>query len=154
GAIVGGGLLVAKPDGRSMDMPVAIMHGTFRDFLIPGVILFVLGLLNLGAFAAVFRRSRADWVAAGLALGELAVWFVVEILILRDLHWLHVMWGFPVILGIVVAVPLLPFRPATMRDIWLVCGMLSSLLYVTMNVTVPGQFPDYNSASQTVSEMS
>jgi hypothetical protein len=36
----------------------------------------------------------------------------------------------------------------------LVCGILSSLLYVAMNIFVPLQFPGYNSASQTISELS
>ena len=44
GAIVGGILLVAAPDGRYMDMPVEMMHGTFPDFLIPGWILLGLGI--------------------------------------------------------------------------------------------------------------
>ena len=39
GALLGGGLLIAAPDGRYMDMPVHIMHGVFSDFLIPGFIL-------------------------------------------------------------------------------------------------------------------
>ena len=116
GALVGGSLLVAGPDGHYMDMPVSIMHGTFRDFLIPGLILSGLGLLNVAAFFAVWRRTRADWIAASVALGGLAIWFFVEIVILRELHWLHAMWGLPVVLGGVVAVPLLPFRPATMRN--------------------------------------
>jgi hypothetical protein len=154
GALVGGSLLVAKPDGRYMDIPVGILHGSFRDFLIPGVLLFGLGLLNVAAFFGVWRRSRVDWLWAGLAMGGLAVWFLVEIVILRELHWLHVMWGFPVILGGLVALPLLPFRAATMRDVWLVCGVASSLLYVAMNVVVPMQWPGYDQASQTVSELS
>jgi hypothetical protein len=108
GALVGGVLLVAAPDGRFMDMPVEILHGTFRDFLIPGVILLGLGLLTTAAFFAVLRRNRTDWVWAGLALGGWAVWFFVEIAILRELHWLHAMWGLPVILGGVTAFPLLP----------------------------------------------
>ncbi len=100
GALLGGTLLVAKPDGRYMDIPVSVMHGTFSDFLIPGLILFALGLLNVAAFVGVLRRRRWDWLGAGVALGGLAVWFFVEIVILRELHWLHVMWGFPVLLGI------------------------------------------------------
>jgi len=36
----------------------------------------------------------------------------------------------------------------------LICGILSSLLYVTLNVFVPMQWAGYNSASQTVSELS
>jgi hypothetical protein len=154
GALVGGSLLAAKPDGRYMDIPVSVMHGTFRDFLIPGIILFGLGVLNVAAFFGVLRKSRLGWVGASLALGGLAVWFLVEIIILRELHWLHVMWGFLVILGGVVAVPLLPFRMATMRNAWLVCGVASSLLYVAMNVIVPIGWPGYRSASQTVSELS
>ena len=154
GALVGGSLLAAMPDGRYMDMPVGIMHGTFPDFLIPGLILFGLGLLNIAAFIAVLLRTRADWMAAGLAIGGLLVWFFVEIVILRELHWLHVMWGFPVILGGIVALPLLPFRVATMRDAWLICGVVSSLLYVAMNLLVPMESPSYSLVSQTVSELS
>jgi hypothetical protein len=82
------------------------------------------------------------------------VWFLVEIVILRELHWLHVMWGFPVILGGIVALPLLPFRPATMRDAWLICGVVSSLFYVAMNVIVPIGWAGYSPASQVVSELS
>lgn len=154
GALVGGALLAAKPDGRYMDMPVSLMRGAFQDFLIPGLILFGLGALNVAAFVGVLRRKRWDWIGAGLALGGLAVWFLVEIVILRELHWLQVMWGFPVLLGIVVALPLMPFRPSAVRDAWLVCGVLSSLLYVVMNLVVPMQWPGYNPASQVVSELS
>jgi hypothetical protein len=154
GALVGGSLLIARPDGRYMDMPVGLMHGAFHDFLVPGIILFALGLLNIAAFIEVLRKSRTDWIAASLAIGGLMVWFLVEIVILRELHWLHVMWGFPVILGAVVALPLLPFRPATMRDAWLIGGVVSSLLYLAMNLIVPMQWADYRWASQTVSELS
>jgi hypothetical protein len=36
----------------------------------------------------------------------------------------------------------------------LVCGILSSLLYVAMNIFIPMRWEAYNSASQTVSELS
>jgi hypothetical protein len=154
GALVGGSLLVASPDGRYMDLPVSIMHGSFQDFLIPGAILFALGLLAVAAFFAVWRRTAMDWLGAGLALRGFVVWFFVEIVILQELHWLHAMWGLPVILGVVVATPLLPFRRATMRTVWLACGALSSLLYVAMNIVGAMQWPAYRSAAQTVSELS
>jgi hypothetical protein len=154
GALLGGSLLVAKPDGRSMDIPVSVLHGAFQDFLIPGVILFALGVLNVAAFFAVLRRSRTDWLAASLAIGGLAIWFFVEIAILRELHWLHAMWGLPVIVGAVAAVPLLPFQRDTMREVGLACGIASSILYVAMNVIAPPLWPAYRWASQTVSELS
>ena len=40
------------------------------------------------------------------------------------------------------------------RMILLVCGILSSLLYVTINIIVPVQWKSYNWVSQTVSELS
>jgi hypothetical protein len=40
------------------------------------------------------------------------------------------------------------------RKVLLICGMMSSALYVAMNIFVPGQFEGYSSFSQTVSELS
>jgi len=65
-----------------------------------------------------------------------------------------VMWGFPVMLGIAAAIPLVPLPSAAMRDIFLICGVASSLLYVAMNIIVPAQSPGYSAASQVVSELS
>ena len=154
GALLGGTLLVAAPDGRFMKMPVDIMHGAFPDFLVPGVILFALGFLNIAAFAAVLRRTRSDWFMTALALGGLIIWFWVEIAILQGVHWLHAMWGLPVLLGVVVAIPLLPNRDENLRRAALVCGIISSLLYIAINIIVPLQWEAYDIASQTPSELS
>ena len=114
GALTGGILLVAEPDGRLMDMPVEIMHGIFNNFLVPGFILTGLGILNTAAFVAVLRRSRIDWILAGLALGGLTIWFIVEIVILKEFHWLHAMWGLPVLAGCLVVIPLILSRRLTL----------------------------------------
>jgi hypothetical protein len=110
GALAGGGLLVAAPDGRIMKMPVEIMHGVFSNFLIPGFILFGLGILTTTAFIAVLGRSRIDWLLSCLSLGSLAIWFIVEIAILREFHWLHAVWGLPVLMGWIVVFPLVSLR--------------------------------------------
>ncbi len=154
GCLLGGSFLIAAPDGRLMAMPVDIMHGAFRDFLVPGIILFALGILNTAAFISVLRRSRTDWFLAGLAMGGLAAWFWVEIAILQGLHWLHAMWGLPVIAGGLAVIPLLPSRETTLRKAMLLCGVLASLLYAAINVIVAMQWDAYDSASQTVSELS
>jgi hypothetical protein len=108
--MLGGILLVAAPDGRLMDMPVNIMHGVFHDFLIPGLILIGIGILNTTAFIAVLRRIRTDWLLSCLALGGLTIWFIVEIFILKELHWLHAMWGLPVLVGFLAVLPLVSSR--------------------------------------------
>jgi len=43
GCLLGGIFLIVSPDGSLMDMPVGIMHDVFKDFLIPGIILFWIG---------------------------------------------------------------------------------------------------------------
>jgi len=106
GGLAGGMLLFIAPDGKLMDMPVDIMHGIFPDFLIPGLILFGLGILTTAAFVAVLFRARYGWLLSSLGLGGLVIWFITEIIILRELHWLHAMWGIPVVAGCLVAIPL------------------------------------------------
>ncbi len=156
GCLLGGSFLIAAPDGRYMDMPVDILHGVFRDFLIPGIILFGLGILSTVAFLKILRRTGSDWFMAGLALGGLFIWFVVEIIILQELHWLHLMWGIPVLLGWVVAIPLIVLRhdTETMRKALLICGILSSLWYVAINIFVPMFYEGYSTVTLTASELS
>lgn len=107
GGVLGGLLLVTAPDGHLMDMPINIMHGVFPNFLIPGFILTGMGLLTVAAFIEVIRKGSNDWLMSGLALVGFAIWFTVEIIILQELHWLHIMWGIPVLVGIWAALPLL-----------------------------------------------
>lgn len=108
GGITGGIMLAIAPDGRLMKMPPEMMNGVFPDFFIPGLILTGMGLLTSAAFIEVFRKSRIDWIMAGLALVGFFIWFTVEIAILRELHWLHIVWGTPVLIGIWAALPLIP----------------------------------------------
>ena len=108
GALSGGILLALAPDGRLMDMPVEIMHGFFKDYLIPGFMLIGLGFLNAAAFITVLLKNRKGWILSSLALGGLVIWFTVEIIILQEFHWLHAMWGFPVIVGCIMII--LKFR--------------------------------------------
>lgn len=152
GCLTGGVLLTVAPDGRLMDMPVEIMRGTFKDFLIPGIILFVLGLLNTYAFIAYLKKRENNWLIVWVALGGLAIWFWIEIAILQELHWLHGMWGGPVIIGCIVACKLIPSNIT--QPILLSCGILASLLYIVINIIVPTQWSSYSVITQTVSELS
>src|SRR5687767_14863427 len=45
-------------------------------------------------------------------------------------------------------------EPSVVRKVLLTCGVVSSLLYVAMNVYFPTQWDGYSSFSQTVSELS
>lgn len=113
GALAGGILLIIAPDGHLMDMPVDIMHGVFPNFLVPGMILSGMGILVTSAFLAVLRRRQFDWLLSGLGLGGLAIWFIIEIVILKEFHWLHAMWGIPVLVGCLAAFPSISYNLCT-----------------------------------------
>ncbi len=110
GCLLGGTLLITSQDGRLMDMPVSMMHGVFPDFSIPGLILLGLGFLNAAGFFSVLGKMRNAWRITFVALGGLVIWFAVEITIIQQVHWPHFMWGLPVLLGLYVAIRLLPSR--------------------------------------------
>ncbi len=154
GCLAGGLLLIIAPDGRLMKMPVEIMNGAFRDFLIPGVILFLLGIINSIAFIKVLRKNPSAWFWAFLALGGLLIWFWIEIAILEGFHWLHAMWGLPVVAGCIAAISLLPSREIMLHRAALYCGIISSILFILVNIIVPLQYPGYSMASNVPSELS
>lgn len=156
GGLVGGSLLIAKPNGELMQMPVELMRGTFDTFLVPGIILFAMATVSLLAFFIILRKKQNDWLWSCIGLCGWYIWFVTEIIILQELHWLHLMWGVPVLLGIVAAIPLVSARNNTpsMSNALLYCGILSSLWYTFMNLFVPLHYPGYSTASLTVSELS
>lgn len=154
GGLAGGILLISAPDGRYMEMPVDILRGTFDNFLGPGIILFAMGILTVAAFISVLRRTHNDWVMAWTAILGWVIWFWVEIAVLLQLHWLHAMWGLPVLLGGVAAVSLLPARDEQLRKGALWCGIVSSVLYLAVNIIVPTQWEGYDHLSRVPSELS
>lgn len=156
GALLGGALLILAPDGSYMKMPVEMMHGFFQDFKIPGIILLGLGILNSFAFWGVLLKKRYDWILAGLGLGGLFIWFIVEIIVLQELHWLHIMWGIPVLLGWIMAIPVIASRfPNEKAELFLLkCGIVSSVWYTAINIIVPFFYSGYSAVTFTVSELS
>lgn len=108
GGITGGTLLTFAPDGHIMKMPVEMMNGVFPDFLIPGLILTAMGFLTTAAFFAVLFKKEIGRLLAFLSMGGFIIWFTTEISILGGLHWLHIMWGVPVLIGFLLVLPILP----------------------------------------------
>lgn len=151
GCLAGGALLVAEPDGSLMQMPVSLMHGAFPDFLVPGIILATLGSVTTIAFFSVLLRRVSAWWPANLALGGLLVWFYVEIAILQELHWLHAMWGLPVVVGTVFSTRLIPAKIA--QSILICCGIAAGLVCLAANIAVPLQWPVYDINTQNISEL-
>jgi hypothetical protein len=90
-AIWGGLELVFGRDGSPVRPPLSLLeHTPFRDFLVPGLLLtvFVGGINTLAGVLVVRRHSRAD-AEAMVSGAVLAAWIVIEVLLIRHVHWLH-----------------------------------------------------------------
>jgi hypothetical protein len=94
-AIIAGYLFITDPSGSALKIPVSwLRYSPFHTFLVPGIILFTVnGLFNLiAAAAAIFRLKNypALIVLQGILLSG---WIAVQIIMLRDLNFLHVILG-------------------------------------------------------------
>jgi hypothetical protein len=90
-ALWGGLELVWRPDGSLVGLPFSLLERTaFRDFLVPGLLLagFVGGINALAGVLLLRRHPRADSEAM-VSGAVLATWIIVEVLLIRHVHWLH-----------------------------------------------------------------
>ncbi|WP_224248144.1 transglutaminase-like domain-containing protein [Hyalangium gracile] len=89
----GGVELFGWPEGGApgFTVPLSVLeHTPFRDFFVPGLLLFSgVGIPNLVAGALALRRPRWSEVFAFGAGSSLTVWIVTEMAMLRSFHWLH-----------------------------------------------------------------
>lgn len=94
-ALFGGGALVADPSGNSLNMPVeSLKQSAFTDFFIPGLILFVvLGLGSIITSIVVIMRSKGYPFLTIFIGFALSIWISVQMLILHEVNWIHVLYG-------------------------------------------------------------
>ncbi len=103
GALFGGAVLVAGPDGHLLGMPQSLLASSpFTDFLIPGLLLFVaLGLLPLVATVLTMFRSRAAPFVTFAAGAAVVGWITVEMVMLAGFGSLA--WAAYLVLGTSIA---------------------------------------------------
>ena len=91
GALAGGTAAIMTPS-NPLGMPAeALQYSPFQSFLIPGIILFTfIGLFNLISGILVIIRKRFNEYLPGLTGIIMALWLIVQCLILRDIHYLHI----------------------------------------------------------------
>ena len=84
GAIFGGGVLIISPSGDLFGMPLALLkHSPFPDFLIPGLILFLLlGLLPCLLVVALMKKRESA--------------FAEKFNLFSDMHWT---WSYTIYLA-------------------------------------------------------
>jgi len=94
GAVICGALLVIRPDGRYLQMPLDMLKNSpFRNFLIPGLILFLVnGAGNIVSAVLCFRMHRLAGFG-GLFFGfGLIIWLFVQINMIGGGSWLQYLY--------------------------------------------------------------
>ena len=110
GAIFGGGILIISPSGKLLGMPLSMLdYSPFRDFLIPGIILFtILGLAPVGVTLALikkpefkfaerfnfFRDMHWAWSYCIYIAFALIIWIQVETIYVQSVGWLQTFYLF------------------------------------------------------------
>jgi hypothetical protein len=103
GALGGGGLLVAAPDGHLLGLPLALLGGTpFGSFLVPGLLLFAVLGVGPAVAAGLTLTARPGAALATVAVGvALVVWIATEMVFLAGAGSLA--WTLYLVLGTVLA---------------------------------------------------
>ena len=99
-ALFGGWALMSDPSGETMELPLRFLeHTPFKNFLFPGIILFIMnGLLSLiFAILALLRLMNYPWLV--MFQGFILVgWLSIQIILIREfyapLHVIYFIVGF------------------------------------------------------------
>lgn len=95
GAVYGGILLMMDPSGGMLQLPqIYLEHSPFRDYFIPGLVLFCCnGLLSLFITAlTILRTPRHPWwiMTQGAVLSG---WLVIQMIMIQLIYFLHYVMG-------------------------------------------------------------
>lgn len=94
-ALFGGWQLMVQPDGSSMQMSLDwLQYSPFSNYLIPGILLFVVnGLMSIFVFILLIIKYKSYPLLVMLQGVLLFGWIAVQVLMLRDIIWIQILYG-------------------------------------------------------------
>jgi hypothetical protein len=103
GAVYGGIMLITDPTGWKLGLNTSLLqHSPFDDFLIPGLILFIvlgIGCLFVCIQTLVKARRSATWIIfSGFTI---AGWISTQILMIREVTGIQILFA---IIGILLVI--------------------------------------------------
>jgi hypothetical protein len=114
-AIVAGWLLMTDPTGNVLRMsPDLLEHSPFKNFFIPGIILFVAnGVVSLMIALAAARRWKYFQQLISIQGSILTGWIIIQAMMLQTVNFLHLLFG---AIGILLCVFGIVLKSATEKD--------------------------------------
>jgi hypothetical protein len=105
-AIIGGSMLILKPDGSSIGMPpdmiMMFSNSPFGDFLVPGIILVIMnGISSFVSSVPAIHRTKNYYLFVIYQGCVLTVWIAVQIYFIPTFHFLQITYG---LIGIVMII--------------------------------------------------
>ena len=93
GALAGGYACLVDPLTPAGATTEMLQGSPFSTFLIPGIVLFGLfGVGNLFSIILLLKQNKYLGYVAGLLGGSMIVWIVVQVLIIKTVVFLHVLF--------------------------------------------------------------
>ncbi|MFT4144289.1 MAG: hypothetical protein QM644_07505 [Mobilitalea sp.] len=93
GAMGGGLMAILNPEGPGGMPTDALKYSPFNDFLIPGIILFVLiGLGNVFCSLLMIFKIKYQAYISCIISAALVIWIIVQCIILRAVVSLHIIF--------------------------------------------------------------
>jgi hypothetical protein len=99
-AFICGLIMVSNPDGKAMGLDSIVLKETpFKNFLVPGMFLTIVGTVNLIAVFFNIKRhsSRYNWALAGGVM--ICGWIVVQMILIQIFYWLQFLY---LVIGILI----------------------------------------------------
>lgn len=90
-AVIAGYLFIVDPSGSRLGMTPELLHDSpFRNFLIPGIVLFSAnGILNMLAVSGMVFHWRNYAGLVSMQGMILITWIFVQVIIIQELNLLH-----------------------------------------------------------------
>jgi hypothetical protein len=89
-ATISGLVIISNPGGATMGLALSVLDTTpFKNFLIPGIILITVGVINTIAMFFNMQRhiNRYNWAIGGGVI--ISGWIIVQMILIQTLHWLQ-----------------------------------------------------------------
>jgi hypothetical protein len=93
-AVMGGGSLAVWPSGRLLGITVELLRqGPFTDFLLPGLMLYGLGVTHLITAYLCAKAEPGSEVVSAVTGTALLLWLTGEASILHATSWLQLVYA-------------------------------------------------------------